>query len=75
MYIKILKDIVYNTGSLRKWRRVLLNTEPDDVLYEARRNPKELMDSRVAKIGHYYGLVDSVEHAKEIGLEYTKYIK
>ena len=70
----ILTDIAYNTGSVSKWSKVFTNTKPDDVLLEARRNPKKLMDNRVAKIGHYFGLVKSVEEAKAKGLVYTKYI-
>ena len=71
----ILKDIVYNTGSIKKWRKVLVNTVPEEVLYEARRNPKELMDSRVCKIAHWYGLAKDLEDCKRIGLEYAKYVK
>ena len=70
----ILADIVYNTGSISKWRKVLVNKEPRDVLFEARRNPKELMDSRVAKIGYYFGIIKDLEDAHKLGLEYAKYI-
>ena len=71
----ILIDIAYNTGSVKKWKKVFLRTNPKDVLYEARRHPYELMDSRVAKIGYYFGIIDTLEEARELGLEYAKYIK
>jgi len=71
----ILADIVYNTGSIRKWRKVLINKTPESVLIEARRNPKEVMDSRVAKIGHYFGIIKNLEEARHLGLEYAKYIE
>lgn len=70
----ILADIVYNTGSIYKWTQVVVKTEPKDVLLEARRQPHEIMDSRVAKIAKNYGFISTVEDAKDIGLEYTKYI-
>ena len=70
----ILADIVYNTGSISGWTKVITNTEPRDVLYEARRNPKPIMDSRVAKIGNYFGIISSVEEANQMGLVYAKYI-
>jgi len=70
----ILADIVYNTGSIKKWRKVLINKTPESVLLEARRNPKELMDSRVAKIGYYFGLIKDLEEARHLGLEHAKYI-
>jgi len=70
----ILADIVYNTGSISNWTKVITNTEPRDVLYEARRNPKPIMDSRVAKIGNYFGIISSVEEANQMGLVYAKYI-
>jgi GH24 family phage-related lysozyme (muramidase) len=71
----ILADIVYNTGSISKWRKVLINNTPESVLYEARRNPKEIMDSRVAKIGYYFGIISSVEDAKALGIEYARFVK
>jgi len=70
----ILGDIVYNTGSIKKWRKVLINETPESVLLEARRNPKEIMDSRVAKIGYHYGIVKDLEDAKQLGLVHAKYI-
>lgn len=70
----VLADIVYNTGSVSKWSKVFTNTEPKKVIFEARRNPKQLMDSRVAKIAYAFGIVGSLEEAKSIGLEYAKYI-
>jgi len=71
----ILKDIVYNVGSIKKWRKVLVETTPNKVLYEARRRPHKLMDSRVAKIAKFYGFIDTVEDAKELGLIYAKYVQ
>ena len=70
----ILADIVYNTGSISNWTKVITNTEPRDVLYEARRNPKPIMDSRVAKIGYYFDIISSVEEAKQLGLVYARFI-
>ena len=70
----ILADIVYNTGSIKKWRKVLINKSPESVLIEARRNPKEIMDSRVAKIGYHFGIIKDIEEAKKLGLVYAKYI-
>ena len=35
----ILADIVYNTGSVTKWKKVFMNTEVADILVEARRRP------------------------------------
>lgn len=69
----ILADIAYNTGSIKKWKKVLINKEPKDVLCEARRNPKDIMDSRVCKIATYYGFTNNVEECRAIGLEYSKY--
>ncbi len=70
----ILADIVYNTGSISKWRKVLLNKGPRDVLFEARRNPKEILDGRVAKIGYHFDIVKDLEDAHNLGLEYAKYL-
>lgn len=70
----ILADIVYNTGSISKWSKVLKNKKPEDVLFEARRNPKEIMDSRVAKIGYYFGIVKDLDEAHKLGLEHAKYL-
>jgi GH24 family phage-related lysozyme (muramidase) len=69
-----LKDIVYNVGSIRKWYKVLVNTDPRKVMYEARRNPKELMDSRVCKICYQFGICKDLEDCKKLGLEYAKYV-
>ena len=71
----ILADIVYNTGSIKKWKKVLTNEDINDVLFEARRNPKQIMDSRVAKIGYHFGLLKNIEEAHSIGLEFAKYLK
>ena len=71
----ILADIVYNTGSIKKWKKVLIKEDPNDVLFEARRNPKQIMDSRVAKIGYHFGLLKNIEEAHSIGLEFAKYLK
>ena len=71
----VLADIVYNTGSLSKWYRVIIETEPEKVLMEARRRPHEVMDSRVAKIGYFFGLLGSVDEAISLGLDGTRYVK
>ena len=71
----ILADIAYNTGSVKKWRKVFLHKNPRDVLFEARRSPKELMDSRVAKAGYYFGIIKDLEDAHKLGLVYAKYLK
>lgn len=70
----ILADIVYNTGSISKWRKVLMNKTPESVLFEARRNPKEIMDSRVSKIGYHFGIIKDLEEAHKLGLEHAKYL-
>ncbi len=70
----VLADIAYNTGSVRKWKKVFLMNNPRDVIYEARRNPKEIMDSRVAKIAYYYDIIKTLDEAHELGLEFAKYI-
>jgi len=70
----VLKDIVYNTGSIRNWYKVFKEQEPKKVLYQARRRQRDL-DSRVAKIGKYYGLITSLEDAHNIGLTEAKYIR
>jgi len=67
----ILADIVYNTGSIKKWRKVLINKEPKSVLYEARRHPYFLMDNRVAKIGYFWGIIKDLDEAHKLGLEYA----
>lgn len=71
----ILLDIAYNTGSLRSWKQVFIKDNPNDILFEARRNPKEMMDSRVAKIGYQFGIVNSIKDCKDIGIIYAKYLK
>lgn len=70
----ILADIVYNTGSISKWRNVIKRKYPQDVLFEARRNPKEIMDSRVSKIGYFFGLIGTLEEAHKIGIKHAKYL-
>ena len=70
----ILNDIKYNTGNVTHWHKVFTETEPKKVLYEARRHPYEVMDSRVCKIAHYFGFSNTVEDCQAIGLEYAKYI-
>lgn len=69
----ILNDIKYNTGSVRHWFKVFTETEPKKVLYEARRHPYKMMDTRVCKIAHYFNFADTVEDCKTIGLKYAKY--
>jgi len=69
----ILCDIVYNTGSCKNWKKVFLETEPKKVLLEARRKQHEL-DSRIAKIGKYFNIIDTIDEAIEIGLTETRYI-
>ena len=71
----VLKDIVYNTGSISNWYKVLVYVDPRDVIFEARRKPKTIMDSRVAKIAYQYGICKDLEDCIALGLEYTKYIK
>ncbi len=70
----ILTDIAYNTGSVKKWKKVFLATDPREVLYEARRNPKLIMDNRVAKIGYEFKIIDSIADAKKLGLQYARYL-
>ena len=67
----ILADIAYNTGSVSKWYKVFVLNDPKKVLLEARRKPHKFLDNRVAKIGNYFGIISSVDEAKELGLEYT----
>ena len=71
----ILLDIAYNIGSVSKWKKVFLNDKPLDILFEARRHPYEMMDSRVAKIGYQFGLINSIEDCKNIGIKFAKYLK
>ena len=69
----VLADIAYNTGDLQSWRKVFIATDSDEVLFQARRKQKEI-DSRIAKIGYHYGLIDNLAHAKAIGLSEAKYL-
>jgi len=69
----ILADIVYNTGNIRNWTKVFTETEPDKVLFEARRKQEEI-DGRVAKIGHYFYLINTLKDAHKIGLVGAKYL-
>lgn len=68
----ILTDIAYNTGSVKKWKKVFLATDPKDVLYEARRNPKPILDNRVSKIGYEFKIIKSITDAKQLGLRYAR---
>jgi len=73
----ILADIVYNTGSISKWSKVLRYKEPRKVLFEARRKDDDgghSLDSRVAKIGYFYGIISDLEDAHSLGLDEAKYI-
>lgn len=72
--MKAINLIVYNTGSISKWTKVVKNTQPNDVLVEARRRPHEILDSRVAKTAKWYGFIGTVEDAKLLGLKYAKYV-
>ena len=77
----ILTDIVYNTGSVSKWTKVFTETEPRKVLFQARRK-QTVIDSRVAKIGYHFGILEDfdgdndidVDDARFIGLSEAKYI-
>lgn len=69
----ILCDIVYNTGSISGWTKVVTATEPKEVLVQARRRQRDL-DSRIAKIGYYYKLIDSLDEAHKIGLTEARYL-
>lgn len=69
----ILADIAYNTGSVNGWTKVFRESSPEKVFFEARRKQTEI-DSRVAKIGHHYGLIPTLEYAHEIGLTEAKYL-
>lgn len=70
----ILADIAYNTGSVSGWKKVFSNTKAVDIMYEARRHPKSMMDTRVAKIAYYFGIIDSLEDAHRVGLNYARYL-
>ena len=67
----VLADIVYNTGSISGWTKVLQYKEPRRVLTEARRKPHKYLDNRVARIGNYFGIISSVEEAIDLGLTET----
>lgn len=69
----ILKDIVFNTGNIQEWTKVLTETEDKKVMIEARRTQREL-DSRIAKIAAAFDVIESVEEAVECGLTEAKYI-
>lgn len=66
----ILADIHFNTGSVANWKKVFIETEPKKVLFEARRHPEELMDSRVYKIGKWFNIVQNKQEAIDIGIKY-----
>ena len=70
----ILADIVYNTGSVTKWKKVFMNTDIEGVIFEARRKPYAILDGRVAKIAKHFGIIDTVADAKDLGLVYTKHV-
>ena len=73
----ILVDIVYNTGSLSNWYKVVKLKEPTKVLFEARRKDDDgghSLDSRVAKIGYYFGIIKDLEDAHKLGLDEAKYL-
>jgi hypothetical protein len=73
----ILADIVYNTGSISNWYKVIVMKNPEAVLYESRRKDADgghTLDSRIAKIGYAFGLIESLEDAHRIGLTEAKYI-
>jgi hypothetical protein len=69
----ILTDIAFNTKDINVWKKVFLNTNPLDVLREARRTEggkhTKGMDNRVARIGLSLGLIHSVKEARAAGLE------
>ena len=69
----ILTDIAYNTGSVSSWKKVFEKIDATDVVYEARRIPKQVMDNRVCKIAKWFGIYDTVEDCIEGGLEYARY--
>jgi len=73
----VLTDIAYNTGSVSKWRKVFISKNQDTILFEARRKDPDgghSLDSRVAKIGHHFGIIPSLEYAHHIGLDEAKYL-
>ena len=72
----ILADIHFNTGSVKKWYKVFKYRDPKDVIYEARRKPYNLMDSRVAKIAYHFGLLKTIDEAISVyRLRHAKYLK
>lgn len=78
----ILTDIAYNTGSVSGWTNVFKADEPHEVLFEARRKQHSI-DSRVAKIGYHFNLIEDfdgdgdidIDDARFIGLSKAKYLK
>lgn len=73
----ILADIVYNTGSINHWYNVIVKRDPKDILFEARRRDDDgghSLDSRIAKIGYHFKIINSIEEAKELGLDEAKYL-
>ena len=70
----ILTDLAYNIGSVDEYKLVFKATSPKGILFQARRRPYKLLDNRVARIGHYFNLISSVDEAKQIGLVFTTQI-
>lgn len=73
----ILADIVYNTGSISGWYKVIVSKKPEAVLFEARRKDHDgghTLDSRIAKIAYAFGLIKTLDEAKKIGLTEAKYL-
>jgi len=68
----VLADIVFNVGNISGWTKVVVETEPKKVLFEARRKQHEI-DSRVCKIGKFFEIVEDVEGCVELGLTEAKY--
>lgn len=66
----ILADIVYNTGSIKNWKQVIVKTKPTDILVESRRKPHKLLDSRVVKIGKFFNLISTNEDAHKLGIDF-----
>lgn len=69
----VLADIVYQTGNINNWTQVVLNTTPKEVLFQARRK-QTIIDSRISKTGYYFGLINTLEEAHEIGLTEARYL-
>ncbi len=73
----IWADIVYNTGSISTWSKVITSKDPRHVLFEARRKDPDgghTLDSRLAKIGYYFGIISDLDDAIKLGLDEAKYI-